>query len=98
MTAPAIRAVVELGLACAAMLGCAVSWSQVRSTVLVAPVIDGEPVTNSVNYDPQQLLLALLLAAAAGVLGMVGAVRLCRAWRRRKAGVAVSRTTCTEIP
>lgn len=92
VTAPAMRAVVELGLACAAALGCALSWSQVRSTVLVAPIADGEPVTTSVNYDPQQLLLALLLAAAAGVLGVVGAARICRVVRQRKAGAVIPDT------
>jgi hypothetical protein len=74
-----IRAAAELGLACAAVLGCALSWSQVRSTVLVAPVIDGEPVTASVTYDPRLLLLTLLLAAVAGVLGVIGIARLRRA-------------------
>ncbi|MGB6513974.1 MAG: hypothetical protein WBF57_13485, partial [Mycobacterium sp.] len=32
-----IRAVIELVLACAAVVGCAISWSAVRSTVAVAP-------------------------------------------------------------
>ena len=71
-------AVVELGLACAAILGAAFAWSAVRSTVAVAPVADGQPVTTSVAYDPPFLLLTLLLAAAAGVLAVVGATRLRR--------------------
>jgi hypothetical protein len=79
MSATGIRGGVELALAGAAVLGCALSWSQVRSTVAVAPVIDGEPVTTSVNYDPQLLFLTLLLAAVAGVLGVVGVARLRRA-------------------
>jgi NO-binding membrane sensor protein with MHYT domain len=70
------RAVVELVLAGAAVLGCAVAWSGVRSTVAVAPVADGQPVTTSVVYDPPLLLLTFLLAAAAGVLAVVGAARL----------------------
>lgn len=73
------RAVIELGLACAAVLGCALSWSQVRSTVTVGPVTDGQPVTASVVYDPPLLLLTLLLATAAGVLAVVGTARLRRA-------------------
>jgi hypothetical protein len=71
-----IRAFVELVLACAAVLGCAVSWSGVRSTVPVAPVTDGQPVTWSVVYDPQLLLLTLLLATAAGILAVIGVARL----------------------
>jgi hypothetical protein len=73
------RAFVELALACAAALGCAASWSAVRSTVAVAPVASGQPVTTSVVYDPQLLLLALLLATAAGILAVVGVARLRRA-------------------
>jgi hypothetical protein len=75
------RAVIELVLACAAALGCAASWSAVRSTVPVAPVADGQPVTTSVVYDPQLLLLTLLLATAAGMLAVVGVARLRRAGR-----------------
>lgn len=75
------RAVIELVLACAAALGCAASWSAVRSTVPVAPVADGQPVTTSVVYDPQLLLLTLLLATAAGILAVVGVARLRRLGR-----------------
>lgn len=71
-------AVVELVLACAAAVGCAITWSGVRSTVTVAPVADGQPVTTSVVYDPPLLLLTLLLAAVAGILAVIGAAR----WRR----------------
>lgn len=80
-TAPILRAVVELALAAAAAVGCAMSWLQVRYLVLVAPVIDGEPATTSVSYHPRMLLLAWVLATAAGVLAVVGAARLRRAWR-----------------
>jgi hypothetical protein len=75
------RAFIELALACAAALGCAASWSAVRSTVPVAPVADGQPVTTSVVYDPRLLLLTLLLATAAGILAVVGVARLRRAGR-----------------
>lgn len=65
-------------MACAAVWGCALSWSKVRSLVQVAPVTDGEPVTISVAYNPQLLMLTLLLATAAGVFAVVGTARL---WR-----------------
>lgn len=92
MSASGVRAAAELGLACAAVPGCALSWSKVRSTVLVAPVVDGEPVTASVMYDPQPLLLALLLAAVAGVLGVTGSARIRRARRDSKAAAAAADT------
>ncbi|AMC58002.1 transmembrane protein [Mycobacterium tuberculosis variant microti] len=73
----------ELFLACAALAGSAASWSRTRSTVAVAPVIDGQPVTLSVVYHPQPLVLTLLLATIAGVLSVVGTARL----RRARAGL-----------
>jgi hypothetical protein len=79
------RAFIELALACAAGIGCVISWSEVRSTVAVAPVAHGQPVTTSVVYDPQLLLLALLLAAAAGMLTVVGVARLRRVSRHSTA-------------
>lgn len=79
--APILRAVVELALAAVAAVGCAMSWLRVRYLVLVAPVIDGEPATTSVTYHPRMLLLAWVLATAAGVLAVVGAARLRRARR-----------------
>jgi NO-binding membrane sensor protein with MHYT domain len=78
-------AIAELILAGAALLGSAMSWSEVRSTVAVAPVAKGQPVTTSVVYDPPLLLLTLLLAAAAGMLAVVGAARLRRVSRRSPA-------------
>lgn len=83
-TAPVIRAVVELALAAAAAVGCAMSWMQVRYLVLVAPVIDTEPATTSVTYHPRMLLLTWVLATAAGVLAVVGIARLRRARRRSR--------------
>jgi hypothetical protein len=79
------RAFIELALACTAVVGCAISWSEVRSTVAVAPVADGQPVTTSVAYDPPLLLLTLLLATAAGMLAVVGVARLRRVSRRSTA-------------
>ena len=72
------RAFIELALACAAVVGCAISWSEVRSTVAVAPIVDGQRATTSVAYDPPLLLLTLLLATAAGMLAVVGVARLRR--------------------
>jgi hypothetical protein len=74
-------AFIELALAFAAVLGCAASWSGVRTTVPVAPVAEHQPVTTSVVYDPQLLLLTLLLATTAGMLAVVGVARLRRAGR-----------------
>lgn len=76
---------IELGLAFAALAGAGVSWSHARHTVGVAPIADGQPVTTSLVYEPQQLLLTMLLATLAGVLVLVGAARLRRAgavWAR----------------
>ena len=47
----------------------------------VVPVTDGQPVTMSVVYHPQLLVLTLLLATVAGVFAVVGTVRLRRARR-----------------
>lgn len=73
------RAVVQLVLACAAVVGCAVAWSQVRSYELVEPVLEGQRATTSVVYSPPMLLLTLLLASAAGVLVVVGLANVRRA-------------------
>lgn len=80
--AAALRAWVELAAAAAAAAGCAASWLQVRYLVLVAPVIDGEPDTTSVTYQPRMLLLVLVLATVAGVLAVIGVARLRRACHR----------------
>jgi DMSO/TMAO reductase YedYZ heme-binding membrane subunit len=74
-----LRAFVELLLAVAAVVGCAVAWSAVRSNVTVAPVLKDQPVTTAVVYDPSLLLVTLLLATAAGMLAVVGVARLRRA-------------------
>ena len=81
MTAPN-RGVLQLILAVLAAAGCAWSWVGAQSVVEVAPVIDGEPATTSVVYDPPLLTLALLLAAVAGVLVVLAVANLRR--RRRQ--------------
>jgi hypothetical protein len=70
------RAFIELVLACLAAIGCGVSWLQAGSTVAVVPVAAGQPSTTSVDYSPPMLTLALLLAAAAGVLAVIAITRL----------------------
>ena len=73
------RALVELIVAGAALVGAGMSWSHASRSVAVAPVADGQPFTTSLVYDPQLLLLTLVLVSAAGVLAVVGLARLRRA-------------------
>lgn len=75
------RAVVELVMAVAALVGSGVSWTRSHHTVAIAPIADGQPFTTSLVYDPQLLLLTLVLLTSAGVLAVVGAARLRRARR-----------------
>jgi hypothetical protein len=80
------RALIELVLACAALVGAVLSWAGSHHTVTVAPIADGQPSTTSLIYDPQLLLLALILLTSAGVLAVAGIARL----RRRRAAVRPS--------
>jgi hypothetical protein len=73
-----MRARVELVLAVVAAAGCVLSWSAASSTVVVAPVLEGEPQTASVVYSPPLLVLALFLATVAGVLVVLAVARLRR--------------------
>jgi hypothetical protein len=73
-----MRAGVELVLAVVAAAGCVLSWLAASSTVVVAPVLEGEPPTTSVEYSPPLLVLSLLLATVAGVLVVLGVARLRR--------------------
>ncbi|AGZ52056.1 hypothetical protein PJK45_12840 [Mycobacterium kansasii] len=75
------RAMAELTVALAAVVATAASWLHTRSTVVVGPVADGQPVTVSVVYHPQLLVLTLLLATVAGIFAVVGAARLRRSAR-----------------
>lgn len=77
------RAVVELVLAAAALAGSGLSWTRSHHTVAVAPIADGQPSTTSLVYDPQLLLLTLVLVTSAGVLAVVGIARLRRAQRAK---------------
>lgn len=75
------RAVLELSLACLALAGTVVCWLHSHHTVSVAPIVDGQPVTTSVNYDPWPLGLTFFLASLAGALLVVGGARMRRARR-----------------
>ena len=67
-----MRARIELVVAVIAAVGCVLSWLAASSTVVVAPVLDGEPQTTSVVYSAPLLVLSLLLATVAGVLTVLG--------------------------
>ncbi|AGB21020.1 hypothetical protein Mycsm_00570 [Mycobacterium sp. JS623] len=73
-----MRARIELLVAVAAAIGCVVSWLAASSTVVVGPVLEGEPHTTSVVYSPPLLGLSLLLATVAGVLAVLGIAGLRR--------------------
>lgn len=73
-----MRARIELVLAVIAVAGCVLSWLAARSTVEVAPVLDGEPLTTSVVYSPPLLVLSVFLATVAGVLAVLGVAGLRR--------------------
>jgi hypothetical protein len=79
-----MRAGVELVLAVVAAVGCVLSWLAASSTVVVAPVLDGEPKTTSVVYSPPLLVLSLVLATIAGVLTVIAIARLRRGQRTPK--------------
>ncbi|MBX7435036.1 hypothetical protein JDV09_23485 [Mycobacterium sp. Y57] len=51
-----------------AAAGCVLSWLAAGSQVVVAPVLDGEPSTMSMQYSAPLLMLSLVLATVAGVL------------------------------
>jgi hypothetical protein len=72
------RATVELLLALVAAAGCVLCWLGARSTVMVAPVLEREPMTTSVIYSAPLLVLSLMLATVAGVLAVIGIARLRR--------------------
>ena len=71
-------AIIELLVAGAAAVSCVQSWQAARATVVVAPVLAGEPQTTAEVYSPPLLVLALLLATVAGVLTVLAVARLRR--------------------
>jgi hypothetical protein len=72
------RAILELGLAFAALICSGLTWGHSHHTVTVAPIANGQPSTTSLTYDPQLLLLTLVLLTTAGVLAVIGTARLRR--------------------
>lgn len=74
----AVKHVVQLVLAAAAAAGAAACVAQVRSWIDVAPVTEGQPGTVSVVYDAPLMMLAWILATAAGVLIVLGIAGLRR--------------------
>ena len=72
------RATIELLAAAAAAIGCMAAWLGARTTVVVAPLLSGEPQTTSVEYSAPLLVLSLILATVAGILTVLGVARLRR--------------------
>ncbi|MFY2861763.1 hypothetical protein ACOJVU_19030 [Mycobacterium sp. THU-M104] len=83
------RALVEVCLACAALVGAGISWTHARHTQRVAPIADGQPFTTSLVYNPQLLLLTLVLVTVAGLLLVTGLARTLRVRRGADGGVDV---------
>lgn len=79
----ASRALLELVLAGAALVGAGVSWMHAHRTVRVAPIADGQPFTTSLVYHPQLLLLTMVLVTVAGVLAVLAIARLMRERRSK---------------
>ncbi|KUI13067.1 hypothetical protein AU193_04860 [Mycobacterium sp. GA-1285] len=82
-----VRAALELVLAVAAAVGSVLSWSAAKTAVVVAPVLDGEPPTTSIEYTAPMVGLALVLAAVAGALLVLAIAH----WRRAAARHPTSR-------
>ena len=72
-----------LVLAGVAVIAAAVlCWLQVTSLVDVPPIIEGEPATVSVVYDPPLMMLSWVLATVGGVLAVLGVAGLLRNRKR----------------
>ncbi|CAN5863253.1 hypothetical protein BH09ACT7_BH09ACT7_20310 [soil metagenome] len=76
------RVALELTLACLAVAGAVWSGLNVTAIVDVPPIMEGQPATTSVEYNPPVLVLTLLLATVAAVLVIVAVAR----WRRSARG------------
>ena len=77
------RDVIELVIALAAAAGAVVSWLAAQSTVVVAPIVEGEPSTTSVRFCAPLVALTFLLAALAGVVTVLLVARRRRLVSRR---------------
>jgi hypothetical protein len=79
---PAVKHIVQLLLAGAAIVAAALCWLQVTSLVDVPPVREGEPATVSVVYDPPLMMLSWVLVTGGGVLAVLGMAGLRRNRKR----------------
>ncbi|BBY55211.1 hypothetical protein H7J07_08575 [Mycobacterium koreense] len=77
---PRQRTLIDLGVSAVALVGGVLAWTQVSTVIAVAPLMDGQPVTESTVYDPQLVMVALLLVTLAAVLAVTGVAR----WRRTR--------------
>lgn len=75
---PTVLLLVGVAVIAAAVL----CWLQVTSLVDVPPVIEGEPATVSVVYDPPLMMLSWVLATLGGVLAVLGVAGLLRNRKR----------------
>jgi hypothetical protein len=73
-----MKPAVQVALALVAIVAAVLCWQQVTSLVDVPPVIEGQPATVSVVYDPPLMMLSWLLATAGGVLAVLGIAGLRR--------------------
>lgn len=76
------RALIELVFAGIALIGAGAAWTHASQTRSVAPIAEGQPATTSLVYDPQLLLLTMVLAILAGLLAVAGVARLRRSRAR----------------
>ncbi|MGU3501226.1 hypothetical protein [Mycobacterium sp. C31M] len=74
-------AMIQLVAAVVALIGSVLSWVASSSVEKLPPILEGEPAMMTVIYYPPLIVLSLALATAAGVLAVLGVVRL-RAARR----------------
>ena len=75
---PTVLLLVGVAVIAAAVL----CWLQVTSLVDVPPIIEGEPATVSVVYDPPLMMLSWVLATVGGVLAVLGVAGLLRNRKR----------------
>jgi hypothetical protein len=71
-------ALVQLALAALALAGAVWGWLAAGSQEQVPPILEGQPSMTTVVYYPPPIVLALTLLTAAGVLVVLGVVRLRR--------------------
>lgn len=72
MTARPVKHRVQLLLAGLSIAAAVLCWLQVTSVVDVPPVLEGQPATVSVVYDPPLMMVSWLLATVGAVLAVLG--------------------------